>query len=121
MGKQTARAMDSALDDADRRDETEEGKDAFEGVIRPRWCKGWCTEAPSVSPELYIYRVLPGNRNKTGEPTSGLEPLTCSLRERIVTLRGAYDYCKLPANIYISFIRLHFETTGNMAGLVYRG
>ena len=45
------------------------------------------------------FGVFPANLYKIGEPTSGLEPLTCSLRERIGGFRGVGGCFK---TLYIS-------------------
>jgi hypothetical protein len=41
-----------------------------------------------------LARVLPANRGKNKEPTSGLEPLTCSLRVCGQGLLGVAQVCK---------------------------
>jgi hypothetical protein len=40
------------------------------------------------------FGVFPANLYKLGEPTSGLEPLTCSLRVIIHALQGCAGGCK---------------------------
>jgi hypothetical protein len=40
-----------------------------------------------------LFRILPANREKTREPTSGLEPLTCSLRVIHHVLQGFARAC----------------------------
>ena len=47
----------------------------------PRWCTNWCTRASVQDRGSQLLRVLPANQSKNKEPTSGLEPLTCSSYE----------------------------------------
>jgi hypothetical protein len=59
---------------------------------------------------LCLY-VLPANRGKIGEPTSGLEPLTCSLRVIGHALQGFAGGCKCRIPKPGSFLRLAFYCT----------
>jgi hypothetical protein len=45
-------------------------------------------------PLSIVFYVLPANLNKKEEPTSGLEPLTCSLRVIGHVLQGCAGACK---------------------------
>jgi hypothetical protein len=46
------------------------------------WVNRVAVDQPSLHDKaLFSFRVLPANRNKIREPTSGLEPLTCSSYE----------------------------------------
>jgi len=48
----------------------------------------------------------PANRNKNEEPTSGLEPLTCSLRVIHQALQGLAGVCKSPISKGFSFLQV---------------
>jgi integrase len=50
-------------------------------------------------------RVLPANRDKNNEPTSGLEPLTCSLRVIIHALLEVARVCKSSISKRLSLLR----------------
>ena|SRR5215213_6706290 len=51
---------------------------------------------------LCLY-VLPANRGKIGEPTSGLEPLSCSLRVRFVPLYLSRKVAYLQAKVSAAY------------------
>jgi hypothetical protein len=93
MGKHTASAMDDALEDSD--DAPENEKEATWSVERPPvgvLLVYWTTkESPGANPGLSLFLRFAGI---SSEPTSGLEPLTCSLRVIIHVLQGFTRVCK---------------------------
>src|SRR5215207_8753168 len=58
------------------------------------WCTGWCTRAPALMLGLEPFCDCPANWRKIREPTSGLEPLSCSLRVIDQALQGCAGDCK---------------------------
>jgi hypothetical protein len=64
------------------------------GCRRPGWCTGWCTEPKASAEARDLFRPIGLSMRRTKEPTSGLEPLTCSLRVRQWTLLEVAQGCK---------------------------
>jgi hypothetical protein len=52
----------------------------LQSLLLPRWPTTGPQEHQQLDRRSFLCYVLPANHYKVGEPTSGLEPLTCSLR-----------------------------------------
>ncbi len=76
------------------------------GGARRSWCTGWCTRALGHLPGLHPNCDYPANPKKIREPTSGLEPLTCSLRVISQALQGFAHGCKARRDKPVSFLYL---------------
>jgi hypothetical protein len=63
------------------------------GCRRPGWCTGWCTEA-KASAEARDFLPNRPIYGEMKEPTSGLEPLTCSLGVCPLPLLWVAQGCK---------------------------
>src|SRR5215210_2347416 len=61
--------------------------------------------SPSQSPSIQLRQA------ESGEPTSGLEPLTCSLRVIHQALQGLAEGCKSRISTGFSFLRLAHRCT----------
>jgi hypothetical protein len=66
------------------------------------------TQTPRWYPEdaVTVYRYSPANSDKGEEPTSGLEPLTCSLRVIGQALQGFAQECKSRISKRLSLLRV---------------
>src|SRR5918999_4162215 len=68
---------------------------AIESILRRTGCStlavNWAKNG--LDPSLCLH-VLPANSHKSREPTSGLEPLTCSLRVITQALQGCAGDCE---------------------------
>jgi hypothetical protein len=61
------------------------------------------SQPPPSRRDLFVFRGFPCKSAKNKEPTSGLEPLTCSLRVMIQALQGIVRACISRINRQFSF------------------